>query len=223
MGGADKIFQKRKYRGPNSFKRSKNVREAYDVVLIICEGEKTEPHYIKELLSELKLSSANIKVVGLGTDPLTLVEYAVEEYNRTRDYDRIYCIFDKDKHTTYEQAKEKITLLQKRVKKSIPIYAITSVPCFEYWILLHYVDTASPYNGVGSKSAGDILLSEVKTHIGNYDKGQKNIYELTKSSLQIAISRAKRINLQNKKIDSDNPSTNMYELVEYLFNLKNKT
>ncbi|MFO9208400.1 RloB family protein, partial [Legionella pneumophila serogroup 1] len=153
MGGADKIFQKRKHRGPNSFKRSKNVREAYDVVLIICEGEKTEPHYIKELLSELKLSSANIKVVGLGTDPLTLVEYAVEEYNRTRDYDRIYCIFDKDKHTTYEQAKEKITLLQKRVKKSIPIYAITSVPCFEYWILLHYVDTASPYNGVGSKSA----------------------------------------------------------------------
>ncbi|HHT9962479.1 TPA: RloB domain-containing protein, partial [Legionella pneumophila] len=61
-----------------------------------------------------------------------------------------------------------------------------------------------------------MLLSEVKTHIGNYDKGQKNIYELTKSSLQIAISRAKRINLQNKKIDSDNPSTNMYELVEYL-------
>lgn len=45
-------------------RQRKNPREPYDVVLIVCEGSKTEPAYFTALKNELRLSSANISIFG---------------------------------------------------------------------------------------------------------------------------------------------------------------
>jgi hypothetical protein len=90
------------------------------VVLIVCEGEKTEPNYLTGLRDELQLSSANIKVLGIGADPLTIVNYAIEEYNRYKDYDQVYCVFDKDQHATYQAALNKIATCQNRKENKNP-------------------------------------------------------------------------------------------------------
>jgi hypothetical protein len=112
--------------------------------------------------------------------------------------------------------------LRGRAKNSIPIYEVISVPCFEYWLLLHFVDSTRPYNRVGSKSAGDLLLSEVRGHIQDYNKGHRSIFEITKPNLKIATTRARKFLIQQTESSTDNPSTNMHELVEYLSNIKTK-
>ena len=219
--GSENLHHKRKQRTRDSFKRKISRRAPYNVVLIVCEGEKTEPFYLRSLCSYLKLNSENVKVVGLGADPLKIVEHALKKYNETKDYDRVFCVFDKDQHTNYHDALIKIKTIRQRANKSVPIYSIASVPCFEYWLLLHFVDSTRPYNSAGSKSPGDLLLSEIKSHIKDYQKGCKDIFDKTKPYLQVAIARARKISTQQEINGTDNPSTNMHELVEYLSSIKN--
>ena len=58
--GTDDLFHKRKAREAESLRRQAAKRVPYDVVLIVCEGEKTEPYYFKGLRKHLRLSNANI-------------------------------------------------------------------------------------------------------------------------------------------------------------------
>jgi hypothetical protein len=217
---SDNLLRRNMQRTKRSFKRSKNTRESYDVVLIVCEGEKTEPNYLKGICSEYQLNSANITVLGIGADPLSIANYALKEFDRNKDYDRVYCVFDKDQHPSYQIALEKIDSSRNKKANKIPIYAITSVPCFEYWLLLHFIESTRPYARAGSKSAGDQLLSSIKEYMPEYNKGYVNIYEITKDKINIAIERAKKIDVQQEKNGTDNPSTKFYQLVEYLRNLK---
>lgn len=217
--GTDNLHHKRKARTINSLKRQKSLRDSYEVVLIVCEGEKTEPNYLIELRDELGLNSANIKVLGTGIDPLSMVNSALENFE-SDDFDRVYCVFDKDKHSCYHDALNKINSLREKKKNSVPIFAITSVPCFEYWLLLHFVESTKPYNNSGSKSAGDILKNEMKKYITNYHEGHDSVFQITKKYLSTAIARAKRIRDQQESNKTDNPSTNFFELIEYLQGVK---
>ncbi len=216
--GSEDLHHRRKKRKIESLKRVSLGRESYDVVLIVCEGAKTEPGYLNDLKDELKLSNANIKVIGHGTDPLTLVEFAIEEYNKYREYDKIYCVFDQDEHKSYHFALDEINRFN---SKGIPIFSITSVPCFEFFLLSHYVYSTRSYKRSGKKSAGEQLCSELKRYIPNYKKGYPNIYDVTKSKLPTAIKNVKKIE-KEQSINGHNPSTNFYQLVEYLQELKSK-
>ena len=60
-----------------SLYRKRKSREPYDVVLIVCEGAKTEPSYFTALKKELRLSSTNIHICGkeCGSAPINVVDY----------------------------------------------------------------------------------------------------------------------------------------------------
>ncbi len=45
---------------------------------------------------------------------------------------------------------------------------ILSVPCFEYWFILHFCYTCSPFLPSGNKSAADNVVSELKKHLPDY-------------------------------------------------------
>ena len=143
--GSDNLFRKRKKRQKDSLKRAKAKRDPYDVVLIVCEGEKTEPNYFEELRDAFKLNTANIEICGdeCGSSPRNVVDHAIKKYRESKDYDRVYCIFDKDQHLTYNEALDKVR--QTKLPKGHSIYAITSVPCFEIWFLLHYRYSTKSY------------------------------------------------------------------------------
>ena len=221
--GTDNLHHINKERKLNSLKREKNKRKSYDVALIVCEGEKTEPYYFEKLRDELKLSTANIKITpAKSSAPLNIVNYSLKKFNEeNKTYDKIYCVFDRDQHVHYKTALNMIETLRKK-KSPIPIYAITSVPCFEYWILLHFEDTTRPYKAAGKKSAGDQLISAVRRHLPKYCKGDKDIFESTYKNLNIAIKRAEKIDTLQQKNGTDNPSTQVYKLVKYLRNLDSK-
>ncbi|VAW90082.1 hypothetical protein MNBD_GAMMA18-2000 [hydrothermal vent metagenome] len=164
-------------------------------MLIVCEGEKTEPHYFQELCDHYRLNSTNIEISGdCGSAPINVVERAKELYQVEKrngiPFDRVYCVFDRDMHSTYRSA---LQAVKSATPKAI-FFAINSVPCFEYWLLLHFVDTTKPFYGTkGSKSAGSQVLDELKRYIADYAKGDRGYFEkLIDDPLSRAIGRSKR-------------------------------
>jgi len=101
---ADQLFHRRKAKKAEALRREAQKREPYDLVLIVCEGGKTEPKYLRELRDAFKLSTANIRIAGdeCGSSPRSVVDYALTMYRKEKKYNRVFCVFDKDRHPTYK-------------------------------------------------------------------------------------------------------------------------
>jgi len=76
--GTDNLFHKRKERTAGLLRRRRAMKASYDVILIVCEGAKTEPNYFTELKNAFRLSNANVMICGRGSDPLSVVDFAIE-------------------------------------------------------------------------------------------------------------------------------------------------
>jgi len=215
----DQLFKKRRARDVRSLRRKRAKRSPYDMVLIVCEGEKTEPNYIKALIDDFRLNTANVVVANniAGSSPRAIVDFALHEYGKEREYDRVYCVFDKDRHATYENALDKIR--RARLSNSHSIIAINSVPCFELWLLLHFVYTTKQY-GARPGSICAKVISDLKRYIPNYAKGNIDIYKVTKDKIGIAIDNSRNVIMYCEAGGTDMPSTKMHDLVVYLMGLK---
>lgn len=242
--GSEDLFKKRKAKKEHA--RAKPKKEAYDKVLIVCEGGKTEPNYFRDLAKCLDLASTNVRVTGdCGSDPLSVVEHGIllfeEELEKGEEhaFDRVFCVFDRDGHhqqsnhrnifaEAINRAKQYEASLQKRSgKKSTEqiFRVIRSIPCFEYWLLLHYVDHHKPFANSGKNSVGAMVERELRKHWSNYSKGIDKPYSYlldtaSATNLDEAIKHAaRRLNAAENEADP-NPSTEVHLLVEYLRNIK---
>lgn len=48
---------------PLAYARRGSIREPYDYVFVVCEGEKTEPIYLQGLKIAYRLSNANVRII----------------------------------------------------------------------------------------------------------------------------------------------------------------
>jgi len=219
--GADDQFHKRKARESKRLERKKAKRSAYEKVLIVCEGEKTEPNYFNELIQFYELNTANVAVDGTsGSSPRSVYERAVKlsdnEAKKGDPYDRVYCVFDKDKHETYNETLKKISNKKPKGK----FYYAVSIPCFEYWLLLHFKYTTSPYAAIPGSSVGHAALKDLKKHMPEYEKGSNNNFVKLINKLDFAKENAAKSMNDAINNSTDNPSTNIHILIEYLQNIK---
>lgn len=218
--GSDDLFHKRKAQKAELHRRKIARRAPYERVLIVCEGAKTEPNYFRWLRDHFRLNRANIVIADKkgGLDPKSLVEYALDEYSKEKDFDHVYCVFDKDKHTTYQGAIDKIRSV--RLKGKTKIHATTSVPCFEFWLLLHFGYTTRQYSAPLNDSNCDLVISDLQQYIPGYKKGSQEFLGYLEGRIEDAIQWAKQVETFHETSGTDNPSTKVYELVEYLKKLK---
>lgn len=233
--GSEDLFHKRKAKTQQDSARRNASRKPYDHALIVCEGEKTEPFYFEEMRVYLELDSANIKIDGsCDSSPKSVVEYAIDLFLKGRikggDYDRVFCVFDRDQHETFGYALDKINSINVELKtekysKEDVFMAVRSVPAFEYWFLLHFIPSTKPYSPLGTKSVGDQVIDDLKNFLPNYEKKQKGIYKysIDNGLIDGAKAHSKRIFENSKNTGDINPSTNVHDLVEYLENLKSLT
>lgn len=199
-------------------RRQPGRREPYDRVLIVCEGEKTEPNYFEDLRHDLRLASANIIVTGdSDPDPRSVVTFGLEEYHRDGDYDRLYCVFDRDTHPE-QNFNDAIQQLNNARGDGADVRWTVSFPCFEYWILLHYENTARKYTHPASPCSQ--VIDDVKNHLPNYGKGMRGLYDKTKPHIDDAIERSRQRYAQARGTGSLNPSTKVHQLVSYLRNIR---
>ena len=105
-------------------------------MIVVTEGEKTEPRYIIEFQRVFR--AANVKVEPTGFDPKGVVEKAIE-IKRTAHRGakpRIWAVFDRDEHTRFNEAT--------KLAQQNGIAVASSNPCFELWAVFHYQDHAAP-------------------------------------------------------------------------------
>jgi hypothetical protein len=153
--GTDDLFHTRKARESAALQRQKRERARNKRYLIVCEGTKTEPHYFLELLTDLNIRPQVVRIApNDGVSPDRVVAHALHLYGEDAvlgdTYDTVYCVFDRDRHTTFDAAVQRIKDLASEGK---PLVAITSTPCFEFWLLLHVGYTDQPFHAAGRRSA----------------------------------------------------------------------
>ena len=202
--------KKRKGKDARKLERRKARRSPYARILVVCEGQKTEPNYFNGLKDDLRLNSANIEITGEGdSSPTSVVAFARERYEQEEKagfaFDQVFCVFDKNSHTDYQRALTQITAM----KPNNVFYAITSVPAFEYYLLLHYEFTTRPFT---SRQ----VLSALKKRIHGYQKGNENIFSTLRDQLDAAKSNAEESLKAAIASNTDNPSTRAHELVEFM-------
>ncbi len=215
--GSEDLFHKRKARTGAELQRQKRERAQNKRFLIVCEGTKTEPHYLRELLDDLRIHPQVVRIApNEGVSPDRVVAHALalfeEDASSGDAYDTVYCVFDRDQHTTFDAAVQRTQDLEAAGK---PFVAITSTPCFEFWLLLYFGYTDQPFHAAGRKSVGDQVVSALKAKPGfaNYGKGQKGIYALLKDKMGDAITHADQLRRHGTATGSVNPTTDMDQLV----------
>ena len=185
------------------------------------KGKRLNPTIFNECIQRYKLNTANVEVDGTcGSSPKSVYERAVElwdaELNRGDPYDRVYCVFDRDTHETYNETVARIS----EMNPKDTFYAAVSVPCFEYWLLLHFRYTTRPYAATGKLSAGGEVLRELKAVMPEYEKGNNDTFFSLHRDIGFAKANAARsLNYANNN-HTDNPSTRIHELIDYLQNLQ---
>ena len=209
--GTDNLFHKRKERKAELLRRRRATKSPYDVILIVCEGVKTEPNYFTELKKAFRLSNANVRICGRGSDPLSVVNFAMETFRREPEFDR-------DRHTTYDAALDKVR--RTRLGRGSRIFAIPSVPCFEFWLLLHFSYTTRPFDAPAGDSICSRVIEELRKYLPEYEKGNRDIFKTIQDKLDDAIINACKLEQFHQNSGTDNPFTLMHSLVEYLRDLK---
>lgn len=208
-------------------RRQSAKRQPIERLLIVCEGSKTEPNYLNEIRQDLRLPTANVLVLPseIGTDPLNVVIYAerlflhgdAHKSIQARQFDRIFAVFDRDDHHTYAAALAKASGLNRQMqndeRRKVPFQAISSVPCFELWPLLHFE------NVLASLHRDEVYL-RLKNHLPQYQKGDKGLWESIKAHLAAAQNRATSLAQTHTAAEGIKPYTNMHELVQLLTQLK---
>lgn len=221
--GSEDLFHRRKARESAELQRQKHERSRNKRYLIVCEGTKTEPHYFREMLDDLRIRPQLVRIApNDGASPDRVVAQALHLYDDDAAggdvYDKVYCVFDRDKHATFDAAVQRTKDLS---AAGNPLVAITSTPCFEFWLLLHFGYTDQPFHAAGKKSVGDQVVAALKAkpEFSKYGKGQKGIYALLKDKLGDALTFAERLRKHGKATGSVNPATDIDKLVLELLKL----
>lgn len=178
-------------------------------ILIVCEGQKTEPGYFCRLRSILRISSLKIVVDHEGSAPISVVNRAVELKKDCKQnkitLDAIYCVMDTECpcHPSLDQAIDKANGNQLDI--------ILSNPCFEYWYVLHF-------ERLGSYVTQDQAVQRLKRHYPQYVKGETRLFDILNKKIETAIRNAKDILQSQHHNETDlrqcNPATHVYRIVE---------
>lgn len=202
--------RKRGERRAKSFRRGRPTRELRARILIVCEGEKTEPTYFRALCKDKRLTAAEVEVgpSEYGPDPRNVVDYAVdrkkEACNDKEPYDEVWCVFDRDEHKRFKEALNK-------AEHSPGISVAFSNPSFELWFLQHF-----GYSTAHIKR--DAAVSKLKKHIRDYDKSM-DVYDDILPKQKDAIDNATKLATYHAGVPNaptHNPSTTVHKLVTAL-------
>lgn len=134
----------RKARGRSSLARVSKNKPSGDRLLIVTEDSKSVPTYFGDIRQSYRKSTARVRVLESkrGTAPIDIVNYARELFEdgqprmdiEPRAFEKVYAVFDRDKHASFDQAVQKARNLDGRLrndeKRSVEFKAIVSVPSF---------------------------------------------------------------------------------------------
>ncbi len=178
-------------------------------ILIVCEGEKTEPNYFRGF----KVSSSQIvkiDIKGSGKDTCRIVEEAlrlkkIAEKNKEA-YNQVWCVFDRNSFPMEDFNHALFLARQNNIKVAY------SNEAFELWYLLHF-------HFFNTGISRDQYKEKLSKFLGyEYKKNSRTMYDELSGEQQNAIKNEKKLLSQYNYPNpaKDNPSTTVHLLVEEL-------
>jgi hypothetical protein len=215
----------RKQKKIDDYKRRKAFKEPHKSILIVCEGEKTEPIYFNALNDRLRLIMVDVQIVGKGAAPITVVDHAIELRDDRKyiakksltktEFEIIYCVIDVEMPVAHESLSRAINKARDNGLK-----VILSNPCFEYWYILHFRKTSAPFH------TNDEVKSALRQEHPAYSEGDTTIFDVVYPKTDDAIKHSKEVLREQHNNAEDirncNPSTHVHKIVEYLQAMANQ-
>jgi len=206
-------------RNDTSFSRRVASREPRPVLLIVCEGAATEDRYFHAWRKNARLTTITIEIYGRAGQANEVVTEAMQrrdqrqtaydratrrKQNADPPFDQVWCVFDRE-------GQHEVAGFHEAVQRAShgQIKLAISNPCFEYWYLLHFHDTGTPFHH------GQEVKQALRRYIENYQEGGDYMKHLLPQTY-IAIDRARQRYEHHPERAQDrfpNPSTTVYELV----------
>lgn len=192
-------------------------KQPYPLMTFFVEGEVTEREYIKSLKEKLLSNISNlqrrrtihshIKIAEkTAQTPLSLVRLAISSQPQKKDMCVI--VIDEDGRTSSKEINARNQAIQ--IAQNQKFVFVYSVPCFEFWGLLHLQNTTASLSSAECQEK----LKNVMPKYNHHKKDLKLDFELLYPHHDEATSRAVRlISSHTKKchnIDLENPTTNAY-------------
>ena len=181
-----------------------------DVILIVCEGERTEPDYF----SRFRLPSVEVIIIGAGCNTDSLVKEALRHKVTAKKFgtpvNQVWCVMDRDEFPAFNfnnafhlAAKHKIRIAY-------------SNEAFELWYLLHFEYLTAPLSRKDYMKRLDNFLHK------KYEKNDKTMYDKLFDKQEVAIKHAEKLlsSYPSFKLIDNKPSTTVHNLVKELRKLK---
>ena len=179
-------------------------------IYVFCEGQATEPDYIKYWQRKHR-QQVVVVIDDFYGGPQQLVDSAIkrrqddlreERRGRGRAFDEYWCVFDRDEHREFDAA------VIRAVSSDIRV-AHTN-PCIELWFILHFVDqTAFIHRHDAQRRSKELLGCKKRlTHDALRQLG---------TAFNSARARAQALDGKHSLDGSaprSNPSSTVWELIE---------
>jgi len=159
---AERREMKRRKRQSENLERIEPEKEEQKSILMVCDGKNTEPSYFESF----KNLTLDITIVGEGYNTISLVKRTKQLADK-KEYDEVWCVFDKDGFSNFNEAV--------RLAESLGFEVAYSNQAFEYWLILHFED----HQG-GAMHRDDYakkLNGYLKAFNLEYDKDSKEVTE----------------------------------------------
>ncbi|WAL72085.1 RloB family protein [Kitasatospora sp. YST-16] len=178
-------------------RRPTGSRRLQDRILVICGAQETEKQYFESLRDERKNSNVVVKIAVEVGSPLDVVRSAIKRREQSQDdFEECWAVIDKDEFDLGPAMK---------LARKHGIRIALSVPCFEYWLLLHFTACNAEvpdYRG---------LARLLKKHLPKYDKSRLE-FKHYRDGVESAVDRAAK-RWESCCGEHLNPSTTVHEIV----------
>ncbi len=205
----------------SSFKMGSSLHQPVDVIcriLIVCEGEKTEPNYFKSfnrmnrggVVYQIKCEGGRISTLQVVNKAIDLKNDAI---NANLPYDSIWAVFDKDSFTpaNFNAAIQKA--------QSNGINCAWSNEAFELWYIYHFANRVTPMSRQDYQKA---ITTYIRKHKSGYEyqKNDPNMHsylsDFGNEAQAIKLAEQQALSFGHNRFAEHNPSTWVYRLVKLL-------
>ena len=180
-------------------------------IVIVTEGQKTEPEYLRTFAGIHGTKTVEVIPIGIGGEPRAVVKRAVDELRQVKrdslgKRDSVWAVFDRDEHPRFYEAKD--------LASAHGVRLAISNPCFELWGIFHYQDLDAPMD---RHKCQRILEESCPTYSASGSKLFAD-QEAIRENHPLAVERGKNSLIRREEEDDPegNPSTSVHLLTEHI-------